>query len=194
MVDVPLEEYQERIRVAAEAARARGVAVILLPATVRGILGALEVLGLRNTPAGRAEAIAMIGSQGQPVAFGGALRRMGGPAGQGVWAWRSGAVEPRVWDLLPRDVYNFRVQGGYVYVPVSSAIEEPELAWARKFPRGPDIDAGLIRHALAGSEDHRVSGRDAHLVPLADRDAWARDRLVGAAWDDPEIEDRAARE
>lgn len=115
------------------------------------------------------------------------------------WHWSDGAREPRVRDLPVAAVHGYRIQaqGGtrYVVVPMGRAREEPELDWVRagfaegRYQRGPDVDAGLRRRELAGSDDHRVTGRDAVYVPIDDWDRWARSVVLGASW---EAEDEAA--
>ncbi len=173
MIEFSWFDYQQRIQAVAEEARAMGVAVILVPASVAGILGALDVLGLPNTPDGRALAIMSIGSEGQPVAFDGELRRLGGAQGQGVWAWRSGEIEPRAFDLLARDTFSFESADGLVLVP--AAEPEEKLAWVKRYP-----------------------AHDGHYwVPRAEWDAWAGATIEGLGWapeDELAILDRAARE
>lgn len=118
------------------------------------------------------------------AALGGALLR-----DERGWHWSDGAREPRVRDLPVAAVHNYRIQGGHVQVPMGRAREEAELGWVRegladgRYHRGQDVDAGLRRHELAGSEDHRVSGRDAVYVPIEDWDRWARNVVLGATWD-----------
>ena len=158
MIDVPLKEHLEHVRVAAESARARGAAVVLLPVTVQGILGALEVLGLPNTPDGRASAIISIGSEGQPVAFDSALRRVGGAPGAGGGGGWGGELEPRVFDPLARDTFEFRSQDGFVLVPAAELDEK--LAWVRYY---------------RASDGH-------HRVPRAEWDAWANATVEGPGW------------
>jgi len=104
------------------------------------------------------------------------------------WRWRDGTPEPRVQDLNPNGVYNFRCTkagGGqtYVEVPVGRAHDDDDLAWCKVYRRGPDVDAGLARNARAGSDDHRVGGRGAYFVPIEDWDAhWSLVGPIGASW------------
>ena len=109
------------------------------------------------------------------------------------WHWSDGTREPRVRDLPVAAVHGYRIQaqGGarYVIVPMGRAREEAALDWVRAgladglYQRGPDIDAGLRRRDIVGSEDHRVTGTDAVYVPLDDWDRWASSVVLGATWE-----------
>lgn len=115
------------------------------------------------------------------------------------WHWSDGAREPRVRDLPVAAVHNYRIQaqGGarFVVVPLGRAREEAALDWVRAgladglYQRGPDIDAGLRRRDIVGSEDHRVAGTDAVYVPHDDWSRWARSVVLDACW---EAQDEAA--
>lgn len=62
--DMPREEYTERLRTVKKQIEAIGGIVRLISPTVAQVLRAIEKIGLKNDPEGRAAAVGLIGTNG----------------------------------------------------------------------------------------------------------------------------------
>lgn len=61
--DMPLSEYRERLAIVRRQIESAGGRVVLVRATVAGVLARIAELGMRNDSAGRAAAIGLLGME-----------------------------------------------------------------------------------------------------------------------------------
>jgi hypothetical protein len=106
-----------------------------------------------------------------------------------TWAWSDHSPAPQIRDIRPSWYYNFRVQDGYVEIPIKMAKSEPELAWVLSgYQEGLSGDhyADKVTHLDGRVTRQSGTGKAipvVYLVPAGEWDEWDATTCIGARWD-----------